>query len=504
MLSCCCLACWLGGLPYLEQPLVHLAFALPSGYLLSRAVRKFVRKRRLAFYRVQFRWLLEHLLARLSAGNTLERAFMEAPAVLGKLLGTKSALLIGLQILEQQLAAHLPLDQQLNRLSSHFPCPEAQVCFQVLPGLRRSGGQISQYIRRQLHMVSEQLSLQQDLNAANSQRQTEAVILTLLPFILTGLMFASKSFSPQDSANQPIMTFGLMAAYVLAVLAGVLALTFLADSGSTRSRQPAWPGKTKSQAKFLERPAKRLLAFYKNVLPGTYGSRVLSVLQDQWRQSPLDSQACIMYYFQKKILYMLAAVCPAFLLLLAEPSLWFCLPAVPLLMGLLQDQQILSLARWRETEYRLDYPLFLNLIEALLQTGLSLHLALNICVDTLIPHQLQKPIVGPGLLQDLTEIRNQFQVGLPADLIMEKLSASCKIPEAQAAMLLMIRYDRNGGAELLNLLQLQASACWNLHHSTTKKQLEQHSLLLILPMMLDLLSVMLTALLPALASLAMI
>ena len=431
---------------------------------------------------------------------------MEAPAVLGKLLGTKSALLIGLQSLEQQLAAHLPLDQQLHRLSSHFPCPEAQVCFQVLPGLRRSGGQISQYIRRQLHMVSEQLSLQQDLNAANSQRQTEAVILTLLPFILTGLMAASKSLSPVDNADQPIMTFGLMAAYVLAVLAAVLALTFLADSGPTRSRPSAWPGKTKSQAKFLERPAKRLLAFYKNVLPGTYGSRVLSVLQDQCRQSSADSQVCYLRYFEKKILYMLAAVCPAVLLLLAEPSLWFCLPAGPLLMGLLQDQQILSLARWRETEYRLDYPLFLNLIESLLQTGLSLHLALNICIDTLIPHQhqQQKPIVGPGLLQDLTDIRNQFQVGLPADLIMEKLSASCTIPEAQAAMLLMIRYDRNGGSELLNLLQMQASACWSLHHSTTKKQLEQHSLLLILPMMLDLLSVMLTALLPALASLAMI
>ena len=37
-----------------------------------------------------------------------------------------------------------------------------------------------------------------------------------------------------------------------------------------------------------------------------------------------------------------------------------------------------------------------------------------------------------------------------------------QIPEAQSALLLVARYDRLGTAEVLNLLQLQASSCWNL------------------------------------------
>jgi len=91
--------------------------------------------------------------------------------------------------------------------------------------------------------------------------------------------------------------------------------------------------------------------------------------------------------------------------------------------------------------------------------------------------------------------------GCPANQIIEQLAATCPLPEAQAALLLMLRYDRSGGFETLQLLSMQSSACWSLYRSTMRKQMEQQSLRLLLPMTLDLLAVLLTALLPAVLSL---
>ena len=51
------------------------------------------------------------------------------------------------------------------------------------------------------------------------------------------------------------------------------------------------------------------------------------------------------------------------------------------------------------------------------------------------------------------------------------------------------------------MLTLQSAACWSLHRNAARKQLEQQSLKLLLPMTLDLVAVLLTALLPAVFSL---
>jgi hypothetical protein len=94
-----------------------------------------------------------------------------------------------------------------------------------------------------------------------------------------------------------------------------------------------------------------------------------------------------------------------------------------------------------------------------------------------------------------------IQIGVPVSLALEKIAAGCSVPEVQSALLLMVRYDRDGGPENLELLQMQTTACWAMYRNALRKQLERQSLKLLLPMTLDLASVMLTAILPAIQSL---
>ena len=91
--------------------------------------------------------------------------------------------------------------------------------------------------------------------------------------------------------------------------------------------------------------------------------------------------------------------------------------------------------------------------------------------------------------------------GIPASDAIEKFSLRIQIPEAQAALLLVARYGRLGTSEVLNLLALQSSACWNLCRNAARKKQERESLWMILPMTLDFICVLLVATTPAIISL---
>jgi hypothetical protein len=91
--------------------------------------------------------------------------------------------------------------------------------------------------------------------------------------------------------------------------------------------------------------------------------------------------------------------------------------------------------------------------------------------------------------------------GSSASDAVEKFSLRIRIPEAQAALLLIARYGRLGSSEILNLLSLQSSACWNLCRNAARKKQEREALGLLLPMTLDFICVLLVAMTPAIISL---
>lgn len=504
ILSCFIALAWLGALPYSDHSWLRLIAALPGGFLLNRAVRKWFESRQLLFMRVQFKWLLEHLISRLSSGATLERALMDASASLGMLLGRQSNLLTGLRHLEQQLAAHQPLDLLLPQLGQYLPCPEAMVFFQVLPGLRQAGGQINQYARQQLKMTMESLTLQQDLNAETVQRQTEALILAITPFILTGLLHQTGDLFVGEAAGTAFGVLGMWIAYGLAMFGAILTLSLISFNQNLPGRQISLlRGQHFARLRVFRVVANFLLDTYKHKLPEAYGARLLQILQDQANVRQQGETRFWQAYFESKAVYLIAGLLPGILLTVAEPWLCFSLVVIPLVIILLQDQQVFLLARKRQIEYQLDYPVFLNLISALLHAGISLHMALDVGLKSLPaePAGRNQRIIGGSLQNDLLDIRKQLRVGRPASMVIENMAERSPISEVQSALLLLVRYDRTGGPENLQLLQMQTAACWSLHRNTARKKLEKQSLGLLLPMALDLISVMLTAIMPALQSL---
>ena len=507
----CLLLAWLASAPFIESVVIRMILTVPGVFLLLNAINHWRTGRRMLTSREHFKWFLELLLTRLSSGASLERAISDTLPGLSQLLGRSADLLTALKQLEQQLSAGQPLEILLPSLSRSIHCPEARIFFQILPELRRTGGKIDQYVRQHLQMVTEQLALQQDLNAETTQRQTEAMILALMPFALAALLEQSYDAVMREALATTPGVAGMLAAYILAMLAAAITLSALGLNPSIPSHRRTASSKSGAAERMLDNALIHLVQpvlhrLYRDLLPETYGSRLLKMLYGQNEDplkmnGPARATAAIERFFLEKAAYILISLAPALVFTFTLANGWIALLVLPVVVCIAQDQKVFQIQRQQMTEHRLIYPIFLNLCAALLQSGLTLHKALQTCLALpLLDDQTKTSEKTQSLPDDLVMIRRLIQTGRPADQAVEMLAAACPIPEAQAAMLLMQRYDRYGGNETLQMLSMQAAACWSLYRNTIRKQMEHQSLRLLMPMMLDLLAVILTALLPAVLS----
>jgi hypothetical protein len=81
-----------------------------------------------------------------------------------------------------------------------------------------------------------------------------------------------------------------------------------------------------------------------------------------------------------------------------------------------------------------------------------------------------------------------------------RLAERCPLPEVQAALRLMARYEREGGREILELIRMQSDRSRQIYRDALRGRAEQRSLLFVLPMAIDLVVVMATVILPAIIS----
>ena len=150
-------------------------------------------------------------------------------------------------------------------------------------------------------------------------------------------------------------------------------------------------------------------------------------------------------------------------------------------------------AALKKEELMQDIPLFLCLTSTLLEAGLQLPKSIEVCYGAFSENK--------SLSGEIKNLRAMILSGITASDAVEKMSIRIQIPEAQAALLLVARYGRLGTSEVLNLLSLQASSCWNLCRNAARKKQEREALGLLFPMTHDFICVLLVAITPAIISL---
>lgn len=487
---------WLGTLAFYGIGWIGFIFSLPAGTLLYSGTKCLLRAQRHDFALEQFRWLVEHLSARIAAGTTMERAFSEAPCAIKILSGEQSDLFKCLKQIEQHLRANRSLDLMFPELQKVLNCHESAVCLKALTPLRQAGGQISAYIRRQQIMLNEQIALRRDLSADNAQRQTEAMIMMVMPFAMASLLGRTSSLYQLNSAQSTFTAAGLLLAFSLSAIAAHLTLRLSSPQVCLFKERPkTFKDNKVFSNRLIQNTGKFVENIYGHLLPLVYTTKLKRNLLIQARFSTINQKDVISSYHAMKAVYILVAVLPGITITVIDPARFYWMIIFAVACSLFQDQQVMRRSNDIQEDEQLAYPEFLNLVLVLLQSGLSLHKTLEICTKN------YQGLGGITLNKLLKELARKMLLGIPAGLALADLSRSCSIPQIQSALLLIERYDRDGGFENLHLLEMQVSVCWSIYRQAAKKQIERRAMLLFVPMSLDLIAILLTAMLPAIQTL---
>lgn len=176
------------------------------------------------------------------------------------------------------------------------------------------------------------------------------------------------------------------------------------------------------------------------------------------------------------------------------PDTSFIVFAVILLGALFYftDNELNEKVTKRRLSIQMDFPDFLNKLTLLVNAGMTVPRAWEKIVsdnkkDTVLYNEL-------GIV--LTEIK----AGKPENQAYEDFAKRCRIQEITKFISVIIQNMRKGNAELVSILRLQATGCWEMRKHAVKRVGEEASTKLLLPMMIMFVAILIIVAIPAVLS----
>ena len=334
-------------------------------------------------------------------------------------------------------------------------------------------------------MLSELNAVQGEIAASNAGKNAEAAILCVMPF---GITFALNYMSHEylDMArNTRTGSFLLACAFGICTVACAMLLKFMSHEYGRKAYKSEL-ATNMNAGKAYNTPLTKLV---KKIFPASF----ITARHELFNELSVNPDYTYEQYLKKQLLtgtVFLILSASILITLGKNPLFALFLTAALLLLG---GFEIRSDVERKREDLMSDIPLFMCLISTLLESGMQLPKAISICSKAFDENK--------SLSLEIKNLRAMVLSGIPASDAIEKFSLRIQIPEAQAALLLIARYGRLGTSEVLNMLNLQSQACWNLCRNASRKRQEREALGMIIPMTLDFISVLMVAMTPAIISL---
>lgn len=479
-----CLA-FIASLPFPISGVWRVCFGIPVTVLLTFFLKQQRRDFRARDLLRHYQALLAYLSSRLSCGETLERSFWASGPALKGQVGKDSLFGHGLKQIALQIDSHGDLCKAIRIFVREQACASVQPILLVLPLLQKMGGRLDQFVRDSHRMLAEIAALEKEIQAEQSQKLAEALILAFMPFVLSLGMNQMVGEGHDAWMTSWISQLVYGVSYLISCLALIWTL------GSRHPRQPAdkrhrarivlkFPGSTALQS----RMASGLYAIY--CTPGLAG------LFRSVHETLADRRDARHRYFLVKFRLMALGLAMTSIWIFSGVIPYLFLPLGPIAASFIHDATLIRSQRSVINRHRLEYPLFLNWLVNLLRTGFSVAKVMQ-ASQTAWAECETESVVG----EDLNYFQQQSLGGKPCDWIIEQLAERNPVPELQIFWHNVARFEREGGFELLELLALEARNGYQMLRYGRRQKLEEQNLLLLAPMMLDLLVVMLIAVWPA-------
>ena len=484
----------LGAMAFLGTAPKGWMAAIPGALLLGTGFYIYFRRREEDMLLIQYQHLLGYLNTRLSAGIPLEKALASAVNPVTDQIGHRNAVARALKRLTNNLQAQMALRPALAAFVRDVNLPNCQRDFTILSLLSNLGGKIDVYIRQTHHDLTAQINAKIEVAHERRGNTSEAVILSLIPFAMA--QFVNNTSGTYSSELSPEMIALPMAVlYIMAIVAIFILLAALAPRKVVIKKPPKKKQRKRKPLPDTMTPVARVLSkIYLDILPGQLGLSLASAVC----LPTDDNDAAWARYMNQKVRDLAIGAAMAIVIAFTSRPHPMIVLLIVLIVPLFRDLSIASTTGKRREGYRFYYPSVINTLYILLESGLTLDRALRI-VAQVAPPQTSTHEQNP-VASDLKQAALRLDAGFNSAMAVQHLAERCPLPEIQAALHLMARYEREGGREILDLIHMQAERGRQLYRDAIRGRAEQRSLLLTLPMAIDLMVVMATVVLPAILS----
>ena len=470
---------------FISSETVRLILAVALSIFPWKEAMKKIYSNNYRHMRTQLLVLLQVLTTSVSSGYSIEKSLLLIRPVIERTFGRRSMLLKPLINLENNLKLHVSLEESLNTFAKQIAFPETVPVFHALAISGEIGNNSLSILRSSCQMLSELNAVQGEIAASNAGKNAEAAILCAMPFGVTfALNYMSREYLDM-ARNTRTGSFLLALAFGVCTIACAMLLKFMSHEHGRKAYKSELAVNLTS-GKAYSTPLTRLV---KKIFPASF----ITARHELFNELSVNPDYTYEQYLKKQLLtgMVFLALSASILITLGKNPLFaLFLTAALLLLG---GFEIRSDVERKREDLMSDIPLFLCLISTLLESGMQLPKAISICAKAFDENK--------SLSLEIKNLRAMILSGIPASDAIEKFSLRIQIPEAQAALLLVARYGRLGTSEVLNMLNLQSQACWNLCRNASRKRQEREALGMIIPMTLDFISVLMIAMTPAIISL---
>lgn len=170
----------------------HYAAALviaPLGFMYPRQYAKTLCRKRKEKLRRQFKEALFALSSLLSAGRSVENAFLSLENDLVLLIeDTQSDLILELRAITNRLHNGEPIEAGLRDFANRSDLDEVRSFADVITICKRAGGDLVEVVRRTSQLIGEKLEVQQEVSVLIAQKRFEARIMMGMPFAFVGTL----------------------------------------------------------------------------------------------------------------------------------------------------------------------------------------------------------------------------------------------------------------------------------------------------------------------------
>lgn len=199
-----------------------LIFAIPILAITYELYTKQVQENRKNTIKREFREILMALSNNLSAGMSVENAFIEAEHNIWILYGKNSIMQPELFRLNQKVQMGAAIEKQFANLAKQYRVDEMRTFSELFLYAKRVGGDYTQNIRGLASRMNERIGVKEELEAQLSEKMLELRIMVAVPpGILAYLKIFSKGFL--DPLYHNAMGIGIMTV-ALVLYAGSCAL----------------------------------------------------------------------------------------------------------------------------------------------------------------------------------------------------------------------------------------------------------------------------------------